>query len=193
MFSDDVILLRNLAKMANKKNNEVKRQSLLLKRGKKWIPHGSESEVQTFHRLCFLSELADDCSESQKTDTRANNYLSQVAALIVRGWRMSEEVCVCLSEHGMSFWPCSTADTHRETVLCPQTRGLLSPDQAPPITPPSPTETKGSRGWVTRTRLGASSLVEEGSGGDLCEHREGGIFESGWKFKDLKKKKTSLA
>lgn len=35
--------------------------------------------------LRFSSALAAESSESQKTDVRANNYLSQVAAVIVGG------------------------------------------------------------------------------------------------------------
>lgn len=69
-------------------------------------------------------------------DRRANNYLSQVAAVIVGGWRMIEEasVCVCVWLKMACPFDLAVLQTDWETVLCPQTRGLLSPEQAGPIT-----------------------------------------------------------
>lgn len=76
---------------------------------------------------------------SELKDRRANNYLSQVVAVIVGGWRMIEQscVCMCVFETACPF-DLVLIQTHRETVLCPQTRGLLSPEQAQPITPSKP-------------------------------------------------------
>ncbi|CAJ1071523.1 Hypothetical predicted protein [Xyrichtys novacula] len=66
--------------------------------------HGSvRHKPQTSMSVKRKQDLAAECPESRQTDRRANNYLSQVAALIVGGWRMSEEG---------------------------STRGLLSPEQA---------------------------------------------------------------
>ena len=76
-------------------------------------PTWNESKVD-FVFVSVSSQIWQlECPESQKTDRRANNYLSQVAAVIVGGWKMSEEgsvcvyvcvcVCVCVSENSMSF------------------------------------------------------------------------------------------
>lgn len=57
-------------------------------------------------------------------DRRANNYLSQVAGVIVGGWKMSDEdrvcLCVCVSKNGVSFWPRSAADTLRDRFCVPR-------------------------------------------------------------------------
>lgn len=71
-------------------------------------------------------------------DRKANNYLSQVVAVIVGGWMIEQScVCMCVFETACPF-DLALIQTHRETGLCPQTRGLLSPEQAQPITPSKP-------------------------------------------------------
>lgn len=116
--------------------------------------------------------MAAESPESQRTDRRANNYFSQVAALIVGGWKMSEEgcVCACVCTNTACPFDLTALQTQRERRFCVPRQEvcfhLSRPGQlhssAPPSTP-HPAETKGSEaGWVTGTR--ASSLVEDGRG-----------------------------
>lgn len=76
--------------------------------------------------IWFLSDQTAKSCENQKMDMRANNYLSQVAAPIVGGWRMNEEyfmwvfacVCVWVPQCAVSFWPCSYCRQHTERWFC---------------------------------------------------------------------------
>lgn len=101
---------------------------------------GSNRPSKATHRLFFSASVPSQTWQlSELKDRRANNYLSQVVAVIVGGWRMIEQscVCMCVFETACPF-DLALIQTHRETVLCPQTRGLLSPEQAQPITPSKP-------------------------------------------------------
>lgn len=102
---------------------------------------GSNRPSKATHQLFFFSASvpSQTWQLSELKDRRANNYLSQVVAVIVGGWRMIEQscVCMCVFETACPF-DLVLIQTHRETVLCPQTRGLLSPEQAQPITPSKP-------------------------------------------------------
>lgn len=94
-------------------------------------------------------------------------FFSVSLSLVAAGMGWERPAFVWESEHAVSFWPCST----RETVLCPQTKGRLSPEQALPImfcSPPHPqphcpVETKGPSGMSDWTRLGDFAKVEEGN------------------------------
>lgn len=99
--------------------------------------------------------------------------------------------CVCLNM--ACPFDLAALQTHTERRFCvPRQEACFHLSRLgqlpPPRTPAPPTETKGSRvGWVTGTRLGGSSLAEEGSGVYICEYREGGISERSWNFKELKR------
>lgn len=113
-------------------------------------------------------------------DRRANNYLSQVAGVIVGGWKMSDEDRVCVSPKMVCPFDPAVLQTHWETVF-------VSPDKrsaaftwagsANYTLQPTLAETKRTRaGWATETRLGSPFIKREWGGGYVLKLGECKIF-----------------